>query len=159
MNLFIRKKAYIFMDRYNVLDDTGRVVYSIDGKLIRRFGQLEMRDRAGVLTYRIEKDINPFFPSYTISDESDSVQASLIQKFNIHPNFEFDFDNNTYSITGNIRACDFAVMSGESVAAKIAKRSLRWGDTYILSIQDLEIAPVFCAMTVCLDNALFHNML
>jgi len=51
------------------------------------------------------------------------------------------------------------VVSGEKTLADIRKRSLRWGDTYILSIQDLEYAPILCAMTVCLDNALFHNFL
>ena len=61
MNLFIRKKAYIFMDRYNVLDDTGRVVYSADGKLVRLLGKIEIRDRAGVMVLRIRKGFNPFF--------------------------------------------------------------------------------------------------
>ena len=30
MNLFIRKKAYNLLDRYDVLDDTGRLAYTAD---------------------------------------------------------------------------------------------------------------------------------
>jgi len=158
MNLFIRKKAYIFMDRYNVLDDTGRVVYSIDGKLIRYFGNLEMRDRAGVQVLEISKGSNPFFSNYMIT-QNDVERASLLQKFRVRPCFKFKLDDHEFSVFGNLRACDFSVVSGEKTLADIRKRSLRWGDTYILSIQDLEYAPILCAMTVCLDNALFHNFL
>ena len=158
MNLFIRKKAYIFMDRYNVLDDSGRSVYSIDGKLVRYFGKLEMRDRAGIKVLDISKGANPFFASYSIADNGEE-KASVRQKFKVRPHFDFTYGGKTFEITGSIRACDFAVMDGENIAARIRKRSLRWGDTYVLSIQDLDLAPVFCSMTVCLDNALFHNLL
>ena len=157
MNLFIRKKAYIIMDRYNVVDETGRAVYSIDGKLIRHFGKLEMRDRAGIQLFEIRKGANPFFSSYTIT--SDEKEALVRQTFSVKPFFEFEYGENKFSITGNIRACDFAVTHGEKIVAGIRKRSLRWGDTYVLTIHELEYVPIFCALTVCLDNALFHNLL
>ena len=155
MNLFIRKKAYIFMDRYNVLDDTGRVVYSVDGKLVRLLGRLEIRDRAGILVLRIRKNFNPFFSIYTIEND-DGLRVVLKQSFRVRPFFRFDVNEETFTVTGNLRACDFDIYNETDPVASIRKRSLRWGDTYILSVQNLENAPVFCAMTICLDNALFH---
>ena len=146
------------MDRYNVVDDTGRVVYSIDGKLIRYFGTLEMRDRAGVPILQIGKDANPFFSGYSIT-QKETQCATLKQKFRVRPQFTFTLDGHEYTVFGNLRACDFTVVSGEKTLADVRKRSLRWGDTYILSIHDLEYMPILCAMTVCLDNALFHNFL
>lgn len=122
-----------------------------------QFGQLEMRDRTGIVIFKITKGLNPFFSSYSVSDNVQE-QASLIQKFSLRPNFDLEFNGRSYQISGNIRACDFTIVSDDVVLARIAKRSLRWGDTYILSIQDLESAPILCAITVCLDNALFHNL-
>ncbi len=158
MNLFIRKKAYILMDRYNVLDDTGRVIYSVDGKLVRHFGKLEMRDRAGIQILEIEKGPNPFFASYTIG-ENGASRAQLRQNFKLLPDFSLQLDNQDFTVSGNLHACDFEILAAGSSAARIRKRNLRWGDTYILSIQNLEYAPVLSAITVCLDNALFHNFL
>ena len=158
MNLFIRKKAYILMDRYNVLDDTGRVIYSVDGKLVRHFGKLEMRDRAGIEILEIAKGSSPFFSSYTICEHG-KARAQLRQNFKLLPDFSLQLDGQDFSVAGNLHACDFEILAGEASAARIRKRNLRWGDTYILSIQNLEYAPVLSAMTVCLDNALFHNFL
>ncbi len=158
MNLFIRKKAYILMDRYNVLDDTGRVVYSVDGKLVRHFGKLEVRDRAGIQILEIQKGPSPFFSTYTISANG-TLRAQLRQNFKLLPDFSLQLDGQDYLISGNLHACDFVISQKETVAARIRKRNLRWGDTYILSIQNLEYASILSAMTVCLDNAMFHNLL
>ncbi len=156
MNLFIRKKAYIFMDRYNVLDDTGRVIYSVDGKLVRLLGRLEIRDRAGVMVLRIRKSFNPFFCHYTVeNDEGRSIQIK--QNFRVRPLFSFEDGDSMFTVTGNLRACDFSIYREDGPVASLRKRSLRWGDTYILSVQDLEIAPLLCALTICIDNALFHK--
>ena len=156
MNLFIRKKAYIFMDRYNVLDDTGRVVYSADGKLVRLLGKIEIRDRAGVMVLRIRKGFNPFFCVYTVeNDEGRSVRIK--QNFRVRPLFSFVDGDRMFTVTGNFRACDYRIFREDGPVGSLRKRSLRWGDTYILSVQDLEIAPLLCALTICIDNALFHH--
>ena len=156
MNLFIRKKAYIFMDRYNVLDDTGRVVYSVDGKLLRLIGHLEIRDRAGVMVLRIRKGFNPFFSVYTV-DNDDGASVRIKQNFRVRLLFSFVADGQMFTVSGNFRACDYSIYREDGPVGSLRKRSLRWGDTYILSVQDLEIAPLLCALTICIDNALFRR--
>ena len=59
MNLFIRKKAYNLLDRYDVLDDTGRLAYTADGLLVRFKGFLVVRDRAGIELLALKKKSEP----------------------------------------------------------------------------------------------------
>lgn len=158
MNLFVRKKAYTFLDRYDVLDDTGRLAYTADGYLTRLKGSLVMRDRAGVELLSIHKGWNPFFAQYSIEPvDTGTHGAEVHQKFSVHPTFRVDTGMEELTLRGNLHACDFEFLVGGEVRARIRKRNLRWGETYVLSVADMQAAPIYCAITIALDNALFHN--
>lgn len=159
MNLFIRKKAYNLLDRYDVLDDTGRLAYTADGLLIRFKGYLVMRDRAGVELLTLRKGSNLFFSNYTAesSDNDGEILATMQQKFDIHPSFQITIGGSRLELRGNLRACDFEILQNDELHGRIRKRNLRWGETYVLSVANIQDAPVYCALTAALDNALFHN--
>ena len=159
MNLFIRKKAYNLLDRYDVLDDTGRLAYTADGLLIRFKGYLVMRDRAGVELLTLRKGSNLFFSNYTAesSDNDGEILATMQQKFDIHPSLLITIGGDRLELRGNLRACDFEILQNDELHGRIRKRNLRWGETYVLSVANIQDAPVYCALTAALDNALFHN--
>lgn len=148
------------MDRYDVLDDSGRLVYTVDGKVWPFGGSLVMRDRAGAEMLKIAKRPNPFFAAYTLSELSDAEEepATVSQRFSLKPRFELRAGEELYTVQANLRACDYDIFNRDSSYALIRKRDLRWGETYILSIQDLREAPVFSALAVCIDTALFHKI-
>ena len=159
MNLFIRKKAYNLLDRYDVLDDTGRLAYTADGLLIRVKGHRVMRDRAGLELLSLKKGANLLFANYSVAsqEEPDKVLATMQQQFNMRPVFQISIGENSFLLRGNLRACDFEILQGGEPYARIRKRELRWGETYVLSVSNMQDAPVYCALTIALDNALFHN--
>ncbi|MBE6935705.1 MAG: hypothetical protein E7458_04295 [Ruminococcaceae bacterium] len=158
MNLFIRKKAYNLLDRYDVLDDTGRLAYTADGFLSRLKGHLTMRDRAGVELLSIHKSFNPLFANYSIEPvDTGTHGATLRQQFRMRPTFLLDTGREQLTLRGNLHACDFEFLMDGEVRARIRKRNLRWGETYVLSVADMQAAPIYCAIVVALDNALFHN--
>lgn len=157
MNLFIRKKAYNLLDRYDVLDDTGRLAYTADGLLVRFKGCLVMRDRAGIELLTLKKGTNLLFANYTVLSPEEETLATVSQQFHLRPTFQITFGQKQYQLCGNLRACDFEILHNVEPLAKIRKRALRWGDTYILSVPSMQDAPLYCAITAALDNALFHN--
>ena len=79
------------------------------------------------------------------------------QQFDIHPAFSISIGDDHLKLRGNLRACDFEILCDEEPLARIRKRNLRWGETYVLSVTNIQDAPVYCAITAALDNALFHN--
>ena len=87
MNLFIRKKAYNLLDRYDILDDTGRLAYTADGFLTRLKGSLVMRDRAGAELLTLRKDLNPLFCQYTIAsfENPEKILSTMRQQFSLLP--------------------------------------------------------------------------
>lgn len=157
MNLFIRKKPYNLLDKYDILDDTGRIAYIADGLLIRIKGNLIVRDRAGTDILTIKKSANFLYANYEI-ETADGLRATMLQQFNAAPFFKISADRENFILRGNLRACDFDISNGEIIYARIRKRNLRWGDTYVLSLSDMQYAPVFCAFSIAADNALFHNL-
>ena len=159
MNLFIRKKAYNLLDRYDILDDTGRLAYTADGLLIRFRGYLVMRDRAGIELLTLKKGSHLLFANYTLTTTEDAgkVLATMEQQFEVHPSFDITIGKEQLKLRGNLRACDFEILHDAELHARIRKRELRWGETYILSVTNMQDAPVYCAITAALDNALFHN--
>ncbi len=159
MNLFIRKKAYNLLDRYDVLDDTGRLAYTVDGFLIRFKGYLVMRDRAGIELLTLQKGPSLLFANYTAvsSEEPGKVLATMRQQFDLRPSFQIMMGQEQFLLRGNLHACDFDILHGEEPHARIRKRELRWGETYVLSVTNIQDAPVYSALAAALDNALFHN--
>lgn len=159
MNLFIRKKAYNLLDRYDVLDDTGRLAYTADGLLIRFKGYLVVRDRAGIELLTLKKGANLLFANYTLtaSEDAGKVLATMEQQFERCPAFDIAIGKERLKLRGNLRACDFEILRDMEPHARIRKRELRWGETYVLSVTNIQDAPVYCAITAALDNALFHN--
>lgn len=157
MNLFIRKKTYNLLDKYDILDENGRLVYTADGLLVRPAGRLVMRDREELEILTLRKSANPFFANYSITtlEDPDEKFASMKQLFALRPTFHIEIAKTGYEVFGNLRACNFNIMCGTELYARIYKRDLRWGDTYILSIADSERMPIFCALTAALDNALY----
>ena len=158
MNLYIRKKAYTFMDRYDVLDDTGRLVYMLDGKITVFGGKMTLRDHEGVELYELRKNVDPFFGNYKVIDLSDGAEAAVIrQQFHIHPRFRMTAGEQTYTVRGNLKACDYDIYNTGSSYALLRKRTLRWGNTYVLSLQDYNYAPLFTSLVVGIDAAVFHH--
>lgn len=157
MNLFIRKKAYNLLDRYDVLDDTGRLAYTADGLLVRFKGYLVMRDRAGIDLLTLKKGSHLLFANYILLSPEEKVLATMSQQFHMRPSFQITVGEEHYQLCGNLHACDFEILQRKEPLAKIRKRSLRWGDTYILSVTNVQDAPFYCAISIALDNALFHN--
>lgn len=159
MNLFIRKKAYNLLDRYDILDDTGRLAYTADGFLTRLKGSLVMRDRAGAELLTLRKDLNPLFCQYTIAsfENPEKILATMRQQFSMRPQFQLSVGDDNLFLRGNLRATHFDIFQKEEPHARILRRELRWGETYILSVSNIQEAPVYCALATALDNALFHN--
>ena len=99
------------------------------------------------------------FANYSVAsqEEPDKVLATMQQQFNMRPVFQISIGENSFLLRGNLRACDFEILQGGEPYARIRKRELRWGETYVLSVSNMQDAPVYCALTIALDNALFHN--
>ena len=157
MNLFVRRKEYTFLDRYDVLDDTSRLVITADGKLTRFRGHLTMRDRAGKMMFSIHKQPVPFFANYSIRDR-DFEFANMKQRFSLFPTFNIAGEAGIYTIKGNLRAHDFEILHDGVAYGKIHRRLLKWGDCYVLAFSNTEDVPLFCALTIALDNAMYHNI-
>lgn len=159
MNLFIRKNVYHLLDRYDVLNESGQLTFTADGFLSRLKGRLIMRDKAGIEILRLRKRCNLLFANYTITAEDfpDEPLAVVRQRFSFRPHFQITLGDDTLELRGNLRASNFDMFRASEPCARILKREMSWGDTYILSLSDIDAAPVYAALTIALDNALFHN--
>jgi uncharacterized protein YxjI len=157
MFLFVRKKAYTLLDRYDVIDDTARLVLTADGKLTRFRGQLVMRDRAGQEVMRIFKSPNPLYANYTMTAQ-EKLYASMRQQLSVKPTFEIQSDDGNYLIRGNLQASEFVMLRDDAQFGEIKRKYLQWGDCYVLEFSNTQFANLCCALVIALDNAMYHNI-
>jgi len=159
MNYLIRKKSYILLDRYDVLDENNHLVFTADGLLMRPCGRLTVASPDGDPHLTLHKHWNPFFANYRLAspDNPDETRGEIRQRFHISPHFKIKLGNAELLLEGDLRAHNFCVWQDMSLKARIRKRELRWGDTYILSIGEDVDPATYAAITVALDNALYHN--
>ena len=68
------------------------------------------------------------------------------------PAFERKID-----LRGNLRASYFELYRDDTLCARILKRVMSWGDTYVVTLTDPDTVPLFGALAVAVDNALYHN--
>lgn len=159
MNLFVRKNIYHLLDRYDVLDESGQLIYTADGFLTRLHGRLILRDKYGIEVMRLRKRFNPFFAKYALctAEEPDIPIVAMRQRFSFCPHFSIVYQDVDYELRGNLRASNFDIHQADTLCSRVLKREMSWGDTYVVTLTDPDVIPVFASIAIALDNALYHN--
>ena len=157
MTIFVRKNIYHLLDRYDILDDSGQLIYTADGLLTRLNGRLILRDKLGIEVLRLRKSANPLFSKYRITtfEDPDEPLAEIRQCFTFRPRFHIVISGEPYELRGNLRASNFELTYGGTLCARVLKRVMSWGDTYVVTLSDPDNAPIYGAIAAALDNALY----
>ena len=145
MKLLFRQRVFSWLDSYDIYDETGNAVYTVEGKL--GWGHcLHVLDRFGGHIATLKERVPTLLPKFDIY-EGDRLVGTVYKEFTFfQPRFRLDF--NGWEVEGDFLGWEYAITCGGRKVAQVSKELFHWSDTYGIDVADP--GDVLCALLVVL---------
>lgn len=149
MKLLFKQRFFSWFDSYDIYDEEGNVVFTVEGKM--SWGHtLHILDRFGTHVGTVKQEIFTFMPRFELYVGEECV-GSIAREFTFFkPSYVIDF--NGWQISGNFMEWDYTICnsSGET-AAVISKEIFKFTDTYMIEVTDEKDALYALMVTLAID--------
>ena len=146
MRLIFKQRFFSWFDSYDIYDEDGNVVYTVEGKL--SWGHcLHILNSVGEHIGTVRERVLTLLPKFEMY-VGDSYVGCIQKEFTFFTP-RFDIDCNGWQVEGSFMEWDYTVRSGcGCLVATISKELLHWTDTY--SIDVVDPADALCALMLVL---------
>ena len=146
MRLLFKQRFFSWLDSYDVFNEAGETVYTVQGKLA--FGHcLKIYDASGNEVGTVKERILTFLPKFEMY-LGDRYLGCIRKEFTfLRP--KFTVECNGWQVEGDWFEWDYRIVSGTgSPIAYVSKELWNWTDTYAIDVQDPKDA--LCALMLVL---------
>ena len=149
MRLWFKERFFSWFDSYDIYDETGNTVYTVEGKL--DWGHcLHILDAAGNHIGTVRERVLSLLPKFEIY-VGEQYAGCIRKEFSLFlPRFTVECNN--WQVNGNYIEWDYDVTdaSGAPVAS-ISKELLNWTDTYTIDVERAENALCVLMLVLAID--------
>lgn len=149
MKLLFKQRAFTWFDSYDIFDEAGNTVYTVQGRLAWGH-KLEISDAAGNYLGQVRQEVLTFRPRFSLFIGENCV-GQLRKEFALFKPV-FTLDCNGWEIEGNFWEWDYRVTEGNRIVMTVSKELFHWTDTYQMDIADPRDA-LLCLMIVLAIDA------
>ena len=149
MKLLFKQRAFTWFDSYDIFDEAGDTVYTVQGRLAWGH-RLEISDAAGNYLGQVRQEVLTFRPRFSLFIGENCV-GQLRKEFALFKPV-FTLDCNGWEIEGNFWEWDYRVTDGSRIVMTVSKELFHWTDTYQMDIADPRDA-LLCLMIVLAIDA------
>lgn len=149
MKLLFKQRAFTWFDSYDIFDEAGNTVYTVQGRLAWGH-RLEISDAAGNYLGQVRQEVLTFRPRFSLFIGKNCV-GQLRKEFALFKPV-FTLDCNGWEIEGNFWEWDYRVTEGSRIVMTVSKELFHWTDTYQMDIADPRDA-LLCLMIVLAIDA------
>lgn len=149
MKLLFKQRAFTWFDSYDIFDEAGDTVYTVQGRLAWGH-RLEISDAAGNYLGQVRQEVLTFRPRFSLFIGEHCV-GQLRKEFALFKPV-FTLDCNGWEIEGNFWEWDYRVTEGSRIVMTVSKELFHWTDTYQMDIADPRDA-LLCLMIVLAIDA------
>ena len=149
MKLLFKQRAFTWFDSYDIFDEAGDTVYTVQGRLAWGH-RLEISDAAGNYLGQVRQEVLTFRPRFSLFIGENCV-GQLQKEFALFKPV-FTLDCNGWEIEGNLWEWDYRVTEGSRIVMTVSKELFHWTDTYQMDIADPRDA-LLCLMIVLAIDA------
>ncbi len=149
MKLLFKQRAFTWFDSYDIFDEAGNTVYTVQGRLAWGH-KLEISDAAGNYLGQVRQEVLTFRPRFSLFIGENCV-GQLRKEFALFKPV-FTLDCNGWEIEGNFWEWDYRVTEGSRIVMTVSKELFHWTDTYQMDIADPRDA-LLCLMIVLAIDA------
>lgn len=149
MKLLFKQRAFTWFDSYDIFDEAGNTVYTVQGRLAWGH-RLEISDAAGNYLGQVRQEVLTFRPRFSLFI-GENCAGQLRKEFALFKPV-FTLDCNGWEIEGNFWEWDYRVTEGSRIVMTVSKELFHWTDTYQMDIADPRDA-LLCLMIVLAIDA------
>lgn len=131
MKLMFKERLFSWLDSYDVFNQEGDTVFSVEGKL--SWGHcLQIHDESGHIA-TVKEVLLTFLPRFELI-KNDETMGFIQKEFTfLRPKYNIDF--NEWHIEGDFMEWDYQIFDyNQELIATINKEIFNWTDTYCLDI-------------------------
>ncbi|MBQ8409650.1 MAG: LURP-one-related family protein [Clostridia bacterium] len=149
MKLLFKQRFFSWFDSYDVYDEAGNTVFSVEGKL--SWGKrLEIHDASGAHVGTLKQRPFSFLPTFEIYLGERYI--GCVQKEFTFFKPSFHIDCNGWHVDGEWWEWDYEIHDhGGRLVASISKEVFNWTDTYVIGVYDPADAVAALMVVLAID--------
>jgi uncharacterized protein YxjI len=151
----IKERFFRLGEDSDILDESGRPVFHVDGKVFTLHDRLIVKDLSGQEVANVHRKLLAFRPTYEISvrgEKAAQVRKHLFTPF--RDSFTIDVPGpDDLEMTGSLLDHDYTIRRGDQVVATVSKAWLTLRDTYGVETAPGEDDLLILAGVLALDLA------
>ncbi len=156
MKLYIKQRVFSIGDKYNIYDETERLIYHVTSQLFSLGAKLFLMNEEEEEQYFIKQRITFLFKEYEIY-KGDQLCASIEQKLGfLKSRLAIKSRYGDFEINGDLWDLDYEIIKDGDYFGSVHKVFLSWGDSYELDIPKETDSAFFSAVVIAIDHCL-HN--
>lgn len=151
MRLLFRQRFFSWFDSYDIYDEAGETVFTVEGKL--SWGhRLEIYDRAGTHLGTVKEEVLTLLPRFALYMGNNYV-GQIKKNFTLfRPSFTLD--HNGWQVEGDLFSWDYTVLNpAGNLVMQASKQLFHWTDTYVIDVMNPADALTCLMIVLAIDAA------
>lgn len=149
MKLLFKQRLFSWFDSYDIYDESGRAVFTVEGK--PSWGhKLHILNAQGGHIGTVKQVVLTFLPKFELYVGEQYV-GSIHKEFTFFkPRFQVDC--NGWQVEGDLWGWDYCIRDGYGrTVAAVSKELFNWTDTYSLDVADSRDALLVLMVALAID--------
>lgn len=149
MRLLFKQRFFSWLDSYDIYDEQGNILYTVEGKL--SFGHcLHILDKEGIHIGTVKEEVFTFLPRFAMYINENYI-GCIKKEFTFFVP-KFTLDCNGWQVEGQLMEWDYTIVDrAGTVIATIGKELFHWTDTYVLDVAKPEDALGVLMIALAID--------
>lgn len=133
MRLYFKQRFFSWLDSYDIYDEDGNIVFTVEGKL--SWGHcLHINDAEGQHIGALQEKVLTLLPKFEIYI-GDTYMGCIKKEFSFFRP-QFTIECNGWEVEGEWLEWDYAIYDGERQVAVISKELFHFTDTYVIDVAE-----------------------
>mgnify|MGYP001140266652 CR=1 FL=1 len=157
MKMYIKQKVFSLKDKFNIMDEHGNNLYSVQGKVFSMGKRLYIFDSNSKEVAFLKQKLWSLLPRFEVYIKG-KKGAEVIRRFSfLTPKYLVEGPN--WNINGDFWAHNYEVSQNEEIIVKVNKKLFSWGDSYELDIKESnnEILALCTVLAIDADIAIHSD--
>lgn len=149
MKLLFKQRFFSWFDSYDIYDEAGNTVFTVEGKL--SWGhRLHILNAVGEHIATVREVVLTFLPKFELFIGDQYVGCISKELSFFRP--KYDIDCNGWYIEGRFMEWDYQILTADGqVAAIINKQLFNWTDTYVIEVADPQDSLLALMLVLAID--------
>lgn len=134
MKLYMKQKVFSWRDRFYIKDENETDRYYVEGELFSWGKKLHVYDMNGTEVAFIQQKVLSFLPKFYVYTEGEMI-AEIVKEFTFFKP-RYSIMGLDWDVAGDFWSHEYEILERNSPVVSIHKEWFRWGDSYVIDIEE-----------------------